>query len=374
MSKRVQFIAWSFLLWMIASGQSLQAAQKAEPRRFSFVVLGHVRGNDDGVLLPLLDPLLAKVQKLKPDMIFLTGDMIWGGLAKKQQQAAVITQDWERLDAALAKLNTPVYRVAGNHDLHDPITRDIYFARYGNLPHAFTYRGSRFLLLNSSYVPEGREAPAERKLVRGRQPYLRGKQLDAAQIEFISKELAASDQYDHVYIFMHHLLWDHDEEADWWRNVHPLLTGGKVRAVFSGDVGPRKFSHLKRDGVDYIQSSIADIQMEYLRSHLRHRMIAQQFDNFLHVTVDGAESNIEVRTIGEFSSGQFTPQSWREMHRPLPQAAEPLTVRLRKDIEESLQSPRRLAAFFLLLALCFLAGVAATVIWYRRKRSDYLSR
>jgi hypothetical protein len=337
---------------------NLSAAEQAVRRPFSFVVLGHVRGNDDGLTHPLLDQLLAKVRALKPDMVILTGDMIYGGLGKKQQQAEVITQDWARLDSALEKLGIPIYRVPGNHDINDPITRDIYFTRYGKLPRAFTYRGSRFLLLNSSYVPEGNEAPPR---VRGRQAYLRGKQLDSEQIDFIRKEL--SGNHDNLFLFMHHVLWWHEEEAVWWREVHPLLVGRNVRAVFAGDVGPRKFSHLKRDGVDYIQSSIADISMENLRSHWRHRMIAQQFDNYLHVRVNGEQVAIEVETFGELTSGQFTPQSWREMFKAEPPEEKSFLVRLL----DAIGSPLRLAVLVAVMMICFLGGAAATIIWYRRK-------
>ncbi|MGH7770299.1 MAG: metallophosphoesterase family protein [Candidatus Binatia bacterium] len=327
------------------------------------MVLGHVRGSDDGLVHRSLDLLLSRVRELKPSMIFLTGDMIYGGLGKENQRAEVITQDWDRLDAELAKLGIPVYRVPGNHDIHDPITRDIYFARYGKLPQAFTYHGSRFLLLNSSYVPEAAEAPPQRQLNRGRQLYLRGKQLDSDQIDFIRKELADDRPYDNLFLFMHHLLWWHEEEAVWWREVHPLIAGRKVRAVFAGDVGPRKFSHLKRDGIDYIQSSIADISMDNLRSHWRHRMIAQQFDNFLYVTVDGPEIAIDVETIGELSSGQFTPESWREMFK-----AEPVEEKsLLNRAGDVVGSPRRLIVVAAVMMICFFAGIAVTLLWHRRK-------
>jgi hypothetical protein len=316
---------------------------------------------------PLLEPLLIKLSKRKPDMIFLTGDMIWGGLGKKEQRAEVITRDWDRLDAALAKLNIPVYRTPGNHDLHDPITRDIYFARYGKLPYAFTYRGSRFLLLNSSYVPEGTYAPERRQKAHGRQVYLRGKQLDSEQINFIRKETSEDQKYDHLFIFMHHVLWWHDEEAVWWREVHPLIAGRKVRAVFAGDVGPRKFSHMKRDGVDYLQSSIADIQMEYQRLHWRQRMIAQQFDNYLDVTVNRQEVVIDVGTIGELSSGHFTPQSWRDMLRGETPQEKPLLARTQEALRELFENPRRLVGFASVVLIAFLAGIAVTVIWQRRR-------
>jgi hypothetical protein len=356
----------SLLVIMCAFAANLSAADSATQKPFSFAVLGHVRGNDDGVLQPVLEPLLAKIGKRKPDMVFLTGDMIWGGLGKKEQRADVISRDWDRLDAALAKLKVPVYRTPGNHDLHDPITRDIYFARYGKLPYSISYRGSRFLLLNSSYVPEGTEAPRPKQTDHGRQAYLRGKQLDPAQINFIRSEIADSQKYDHLFIFMHHVLWWHDEEAAWWREVHPLIAGGKVRAVFAGDVGPRKFSHMKRDGIDYLQSSIADIQMEFQRRHWRHRMIAQQFDNYLEVTVNGPQVVIDVGIIGELSSGHFTPQSWREMLRAEAPQEKPLLTRAQDALGELAENPWRLVGFASVVLIAFLAGIAVTIIWHRR--------
>jgi hypothetical protein len=354
------------VLWLVFD-RNLAVGALAVEKPFSFVVIGHIRGNDDGLPQPLLEPLLAKVHGLKPDMIFLTGDMIYGGLGKNHR-ADIISQDWDRLDAALAKVGVPVYRVAGNHDINDPITRDIYFARYGKLPRAFTYRGSRFLLLNSSYVPEGTEALPK---VHGQQAYLRGKQLDAEQIDFIRKELSSDNRYDNVFLFMHHLLWDNNERAVWWREVHPLIAGRNVRAVFAGDVGPRKFSHMKRDGIDYIQSAIAEIPMEYLRRYSLQRLTAQQFDNYLYVTVNGPQVALEVKTIGEISSGQFTPESWREMHRPYRPEAKTFQARMGDyvlDVIGNSGSPRRqLFAFLSAIMISFFGGVAVTLFWCRRK-------
>jgi 3',5'-cyclic AMP phosphodiesterase CpdA len=276
------------------------------------------------------------------------------------QRPEVLTKDWELLDAKLAQLGVPVYRVPGNHDVHDPISRDIYFARYEKLPRAFSHGGTRFLLLNSTYVPEGTETPP---WIRGQPPYLRGKQLDAEQIEFIRKELAGN--HDNIFLFMHHILWWHEEEAVWWREVHPLLVGSKVRAVFAGDAGPRKFSHVRRDGIDYIQSAIANTQMENLRRNWRQRMVVQQFDNFLHVTVDGPAAAIAVEIVGALTLGQFTPETWREMHRPYPPEEKSFFQRVWAFIE----TPRRLAIFASVMIACFLGGIAATLVWRRRRKT-----
>jgi hypothetical protein len=100
-------------------------------------------------------------------------------------------------------------------------------------------------------------------------------------------------------------------------------------------------------------------------------MIAQQFDNYVHVTVSGPEVDFEVQTIGEFSSGQFTPESWREMHRPEPPDAKSFQGRMWDYIGDAIGNPgsprRQLFVFASATVICFLSGVAATVIWYRWK-------
>jgi len=350
----------SIFLLFIALATDVCAAEQADRKPFSFVVLGHVRGDANDKMNPLFDELLIKLHKLAPDMIFLTGDMIWGDVNAKVPDAAAIKRDWDRLDTTLGSLGVPVYRVPGNHDINDPVTRDIYFARYGALPQAFTYRGSRFLLLNSSWVPEGSEPqPVPR-------PYIRGNQLGPDQIQFIRKELSGQ-RYDHVFVFMHHLLWWHREEAAWWRDVHPLLAGGNVRAVFGGDYGPMKFSHMRRDGIDYFQCSIeGNISIPMLRGLMSSRLLSQQFDNFLYVRVDRSRVAVDVETIGEVSSGKFTPERWRAINEYEP-PKESLEERL-WNLVGSPGSPRRqLVIFASVMVICFLGGMGVARIWYRRK-------
>jgi hypothetical protein len=339
-------------------------AQERDVRRYSFVVIGHIRGDANGKVNSLLDELLRKVRKRAPNMIFLTGDMIWGDYNVGVPDADGVKRDWDRLDAALGQLGVPVYRVPGNHDINDPITRDIYFARYGELPRAFTYRGSRLVLLNSSWVPEGSQAPTVPR------PYIRGKQLGPQQVEFIRNELSDSHRYDHVFFFMHHLLWWHREEATWWREVHPLLIGKNVRAVFGGDYGPMKFSHMRRDGIDYVQSSIeGDISVNMLRGLISSRLLAQQFDNYLYVNVDGAVVTIDVETVGEISSGKFTPERWRAVN-----AFEPPKKSLEERLWDVLGNPgsprRQLVVFASVIVICFLGGVMVARIWHIRRPSD----
>jgi hypothetical protein len=219
----------------------------------------------------------------------------------------VIRADWERLDRALAPIAVPIYRVPGNHDICDVATRDVWIERYGSLPRALEFGNARFLLVSSAWIPED-DDPRKHP-----QSFIRGRALGASDQSFLRAELE-SHAAQHVFVVMHHMLWWEDT-APWWRDVHPLFAGRNVRAVFAGDYGPMKFSHLSRDGVEYLQTSIENkVSLEMLRGREASRALSSQFDNFLFVTVDGSEVRYEVRTVGALNTGKFTPQHWREVY------------------------------------------------------------
>ena len=274
-----------------------------------FVVLGHLRGDKNGELLVNLAEVVESVRRENADLVFLCGDLIWGDVDRAGPADATVTRtDWERLDSALAGMGAPVYRVPGNHDVCDVVTRDVWRERYGVLPRAFSRGNARFLLLNSAWWPEDGD---ERKHP---QDSIRGVQLDAGQEGFVGAELARLDGTEHVFVFMHHLLWWEDS-ARWWRTVAPQFEGRPVRAVFGGDYGPLKFSHLERGGVHYLQTSIENrVSTEMLRGRESSRVLSAQLDNYLVVDIDGANVRYDVRTVGALSTGKFSPEHHRDVY------------------------------------------------------------
>ena len=333
----------------VAGGAAAQAA--AAPRPVRFAVLGHIRGDADNTLYALLPELLEEVRALEPDFVVLTGDIIWGEYTSKTVDRALITRTWDQVDSAVKTLGVPVYRVPGNHDISDPVTRDVYFQRYGTPPQTVDVAGTRLILLNSSWTPAGSDTVPEKR------PHVRGVPLDAGQIAFVRQALADTAAYRHAFVFTHHLLW-FDGGAPWWKDVHPLLAGRKVRAVFSGDLGPMKFAHMERDSVQYYQTSMeGNASVEIQRVLLGSRLIGQQFDNFLLVSVDGPRVDVDVKVFGATSAGKFTPQRWAQVSEPLP--PDPLPARLWNLVG----SPARLAALAgaaaLLLGVGYSLGVSA---------------
>jgi hypothetical protein len=359
---------------VVAATATLSQARPAD--RFSFVVVGHPRGNSDAELHPRIDELLERIRATKPDLVFITGDMIWGSLPAALADRAAVVGQWERLDAKLATLGVPVHRVPGNHDIHDPITRDVFRERYGSYPRLVEHRNARFYLFNSTFVPTGDDpVPASMKL---------GKtvRLDSSQVGFLVAELAKR-RPGHDFLVMHHVLWWEDD-APWWTEVHPNLATGTVRAVFAGDLGPTMYTHLQRDRVDYFRSIVnADVYNPIAgRPDAAGKLIPSlQFETFLHVTVEGAKVEYRVEPVAALSSTAFLPGRWRdafgadpapgryfdpatfrpEARRgaaggPRPQPSQPRSVVGR--LWDAIGSPRRLAALAAVVGITFGAGVA----------------
>ncbi|MFN0178753.1 MAG: metallophosphoesterase family protein [Gemmatimonadales bacterium] len=337
--------------WFIGSflaaaiGSELAAAQGRPADTVRFVVLGHIRGKA-GELSPKLDELIAKIRPIRPAFAVLTGDIIWGDVHKRLAERASIEREWDAVDSALATLAIPLYRVPGNHDISDVPSRDVWYRRYGPLPNRAVVGDLRLLLLSSAWLPADGDTLHN--------PYIRGVDLDSAQVAWLARELAAPERYGHTFVFMHHLLWWEPPEGRWWREVHPLLAGGRVAAVFSGDYGPLKFSTMERDQVRYYQSSIeVPVDLTMLQDRVTSRILSAQFDNFFEVVVSKAGAEVRVHTLAEVSSGEFTPDRHRAVNTPRPGPTEPIWRR----IWQRIGTPPRLAALALGVAALFLAGV-----------------
>ncbi len=274
-----------------------------------FVVLGHVRSDGSELLHPRLQELLDQVREFDPEFIVLTGDNIWGDFYRRPAPAdrEWVVEQWVALDSALATLEVPVYRVPGNHDIHDAVTFDIFAERYGTLPAVIDVGRTRLILLTTAWDDA---RPNRHRATRGF-----GYHPGEAQQAFLRHRLAEREQFDRVFVFMHHVLWWEADSSPWWTDVHPILAEAGVDAVFTGDYGPVKFSHTRRDGVEYFQSGISnDPDLGNRLNHEWDRLLARQFDNFLTVEIRDGEVSIDVETTGEVSSGHFTRELWWDVH------------------------------------------------------------
>jgi len=334
------------------ASNSIQLSIPSSPSSFSFAVVGHIRGRQGDRLYFLLDELVDELRAKDPDLVILAGDLIWGDVRQAVVDPASIEAQWDRLDAALLPLKMPIYRVPGNHDVYDATTLEIFERRYGSLPRVERFGNARFLLLNSAYVEEEKgPLPVPHRNIRGLP-------LDTDQQEFLRRELASVADHEVSFAFLHHLLW-FDDESPWWSDVHPLLRAGGVRAVFSGEYGPMKFSHMERDGIDYLQTSMEGrVHTQLLRNLEGSRNLTQQFENFLLVEVDGDSIDVEVVILGALSSGKFSPEQWRAVHQ---------YPGLWRDRARAFARTHRLVVTATLFA-GFVLGIVFTRVWTQRQK------
>ncbi len=340
-----------------AAGLTLPQASQGSVDTTTFVVLGHVRGEEDLPLHYGLDELLREVRAAEPDFAVLTGDMIWGDPGPHAADREKVLAQWEALDSAVATLNIPIHRTPGNHDIRDRVQWDLYQERYGPTPAAIDHGRVRLLLLNSSWRPKVEDGL--------RRWFGQGYHLDDDDIRFLEEQLADESAFDHAFVFLHHHFWWGEDDGPWWQEVHPVLADAGVRAVFTGDYGPQKFSHMEKDGVEYYQTAMApDASLGILRGHEWNRILAAQFDNYAVVRVVGEEVEVEIRTLREVSSGHFTPQQWLDVWGT---TVRPPRLFFRGKLLQLLEGTRAKVYVAAGLGLVFLGGLVVGIVLARRK-------
>jgi len=170
-----------------AETRPAEGAGSGEPRPFTFV---HVSDPHLGFLKRAdrrFGTLVDQVNRLRPDLVVLTGDLTYG-LSEKHQAA---------IDVALARFQVPVKLIPGNHDVGNHESLATYRREYGSDYYAFTHAGCEFLFLNSMTLD------AETPYFRPKDARFREE--SSAQWAWLEKSLAAarSAGRKHIFLLLH---------------------------------------------------------------------------------------------------------------------------------------------------------------------------
>ena len=161
------------------------------------------------------------INRLRPDFVVVTGDMVNASKSDSQIQA---------FKKAIADIDRkiPVYLLPGNHDISkttDQAQLDAYAQNYGADRFSFDHKGCRFIGINSCIIRE------------------QNPDLEPAQFKWLEKRLAGAKDARFKFIFSHYSFFlKTPDEADKYSNI-PLTLRGKyldlfhqygVAAVFAG--------------------------------------------------------------------------------------------------------------------------------------------
>ena len=198
---------------------------------YSIVVGGHlyslfVVGKSERPKPPIgwkapVQTFAAELERIDPKFVFLLGDNTRYGNA----------DEYAFLEEAFGGLGDRLRYGVGNHEYRNIEA----FKEHGGLINeSIVYRGTKFVFLDAKSI------------------------LEETDLEFLRREFADADSYDHVFLMTHLFLAERDDpegpiseidpykaytkESNWNRDVVPIIEG-KVDAVFSGDYNNGK--HVK---------------------------------------------------------------------------------------------------------------------------------
>jgi predicted phosphodiesterase len=288
-----------------ATAQELPGQPRGESMTgdaFTFVVLGDSRtpgGRYATVQVPAVSPVFEKqiqlINRLSPDLLVTTGDLIWGHC-----DPDMTTREWDAFDEAVNGLNAPLYMVVGNHDIWNGPSRETYIERYGPEYYSFDHKGAHFVVLST-------EVPGH------------GTRISGPQLEWLERDLAGSDARAPKYVFLHQPLWGYGgttpdmvqrrrEDAaydSWMQNVHPLLKKHGVDVVFGGHW--HMYLAQEIDGIRYLTTGGGGAEMDGPNS-LEWR---GRFYHFLIVTVRNGQTHIGVAKMERIGPEELvTPATW----------------------------------------------------------------
>jgi len=271
------------------------------PGTFRFVVMSD---NTGGAFPGEWEAAVREINLLRPDFVMCVGDLIEGGTADTN---ALHQTWWPQFEAMLEPLAAPFYYVAGNHDISNPAMRPVWLARYGvsgESYYSFDRGGCHFVVLDSATAAFDEEFTAK-------------------QLAWLTKDVAAARQADHVFVFYHHPQW---ENTNTWPALAGILPAGKT-TIFNGHW--HKWAHhvpdeiptyvLGATGAHYSRQEVAEVEQ---RDFGLLRMYAL-------VTVDAGRPTVAVLPLHNVLPGDHVPYEFTRELAELTQAGEVSSIAAR---------------------------------------------
>ena len=237
-----------------------------DPQNFQFLVIGDRTG---GERQGIFDTAMEQIDLLQPEFVMSIGDLIEGYTRDLQ----LLDEQWDELDAKVATLDMPFFRVVGNHDLGNDTMETVWLERYGATYYYFTYRNVLFIALNSEDPPNEVDPQFEKDLAwynmtKNTDPeaaeaflkefmqsdrlasYRKPANFSDKQVEFVRHALAENKDVRWTFVFFHQPAWE-NPSANWTKIENLLQENDRDYTVFAGHM--HYYSHTKRFGRDYIR-------------------------------------------------------------------------------------------------------------------------
>jgi 3',5'-cyclic AMP phosphodiesterase CpdA len=218
------FILWLWVFTIYPNYGTIAKEEAPKPPSFSFVVIGDTRSGVRNKLSPIFLTSIAEINRLSPVFVFNLGDFIEGGIRRLE----ILQREWDIFRTALDQFEMPVYLAAGNHDIWDAQSQQIYEQHFGKTYFSFDYNGSHFIVLCTDLTGE-----------KGR--------ITGDQLAWFRQDLEQIRKEQLLFVLIHKPLWF---LKSWTEEIHPLLVKYGVDVVFASHW--HRYAKMTRDGIRHI--------------------------------------------------------------------------------------------------------------------------
>jgi hypothetical protein len=117
---------------------------KDDPDNFQFAIIGDRTGgaNVQGTFKIAMDQL----NLLQPEFVINVGDIIEGYTEDKGE----LNKMWEEAEGLTGMLQMPFFYTRGNHDVSNPMAKEVWLERFGPNYYHFVYKDVLFMVLSNS--------------------------------------------------------------------------------------------------------------------------------------------------------------------------------------------------------------------------------
>lgn len=227
--------------------------------KFTFAIVTDLNG---GERPGIFDIAVEQLNLLRPELIITVGDLLDG----ETENLDSLKMEFDRFDERAGKAMAPLFHVGGNHDLTNPVMRDIWKDRYGAHYYYFIYKNVLFLVLDTEDHTDARRKEihearsAAIKVMDGPNPekasemeYFKmpervtgrvGSEQSAYFVDIIQKH----PEVRWTVLFMHKPIWKTEGEGS-LEGIEKALEG-RPFTVFNGHF--HSYSHTTKNNRDYM--------------------------------------------------------------------------------------------------------------------------
>ncbi len=245
-------------VWNVENGTVIDPKRES----FTFVVYGDNRPSGTARQPDAYRQLLLDINRLNPDLIFSTGDIVYSGEYREYVEFVKVTSAVRR----------PIFIALGNHEVSiGGRGQENYLHFFGKLFYSFDYGNTHFVVLNANVIGHLYTLSEE-------------------QIEWLRRDLEAHSNATHTFVFIHqpvykyaHGLEDPAVEA----RLKEIFESYGVDCIFQGH--EHMFYEGESNGVHFFITGGggAELDPQYPAENL--------FFHYVVVRVDGEEVSYEVR-------------------------------------------------------------------------------